>query len=59
MSETSLSEQDRSLEFLKANSRGIRLMIIELERYNEIRELLIAHSLRDTYAIGTEAGGYL
>jgi len=30
-----------SLGFLKAMSMGIRLMIIELRKYNEGRELLI------------------
>src|SRR5882724_4921958 len=39
--ETSSSEQDRSLEVLRAMFNGIRLMVIELRRYNEIGELLI------------------
>jgi len=37
-------------------------MIIKLERYNKIGELLIGIELqgfRDVYAIGTEAGEYL
>jgi len=34
-------EQDRSLEFSRQNPIGIRLMIIELKRYNEIGTLLI------------------
>src|SRR5882724_12129819 len=41
MSETLLSEQDRSLESSEKCSRGRRLMIIELRKYNEIGELLI------------------
>jgi len=41
MLETSSSEQDRSLEFPRVNSRVIRLMIIELGNYNEVGELLI------------------
>ena len=58
MSETLLSEQDISLSSSEQCSRGIRLMIIELRKYNEIRELLIENrttgsqaqvSYRDVY----------
>jgi len=45
MSETLSSEQDRSQVVLRAMSMGTRLMIIELEKYNEIRELLVAGTL--------------
>jgi len=37
--ETLLSEQDRSLEVLRAMFNGDRLMIIELSKYIEVREL--------------------
>jgi len=40
-SETSSSEQDRSQGVLRAMFNGTRLMIIELRKYNEGRELLI------------------
>jgi len=36
MSETLSSEQDRSQVVLRQCSMGIRLMIIELRKYNEI-----------------------
>jgi len=41
---------------------GPRLMIIELRKYNEVRELLIEiepQGCRDMYAIRLEAGEYL
>ena len=41
MLEASLSEQDTSLGFLRARFKRKRLIITELERYNEIRGLLI------------------
>jgi len=41
MSETSSNEQDRSQVVSEQCSMGIRLMIIELRKYNEIGELLI------------------
>src|SRR5882724_8450408 len=44
MLETSSSEQDRSLEVLRAMLKmGIGLMIIKLKRYNEIGGLLIGN----------------
>ena len=47
-------------ESSEQGSMGIRLMIIELRKYNEIGELLIElQGHRDTYTIRTEARGYL
>ena len=41
MSETLLSEQDRSQVVLRTRFNGIRLMIIKLGKYNSAEELLI------------------
>ena len=41
MSEASWSDQDRSLGFLRARFKRDKTYYIELERYNEIRELII------------------
>ena len=49
-SETLSSEQDRSLEISEKCSRGIRLMIIELRRYNKIGELLVANGTTGSQA---------
>ena len=39
--EASWSEQDRSLGFLRARFKRHKTMMIELEKYNGIKELLI------------------
>jgi len=52
------SEQDRSLESQGNVQEGQRIMIIELGKYNKIRELFIEiepQGCRDTYAIRMEA----
>jgi len=50
MSETSSSEQDKSLEVLRAMFNGDRLMIIKLRKYNKIRELLIENGTTGSQA---------
>jgi len=49
-SETSSKEQDRSQVILKAMFNGKRLMIIELRKYNKVRELHIENGTAGSQA---------